>query len=47
MTDKSTEGGTFPEKRHIAVFEGIRHENAKKGRNEGRKKTSQKDKQKI
>ena len=46
MTEKSTEGGTFPENRHIAVFEFIRHENVQKGRNEGRTKTIKKDKQK-
>ena len=46
MTEKSTEGGTFPENRHTAVFEFIRHENVKKGRNEGRTKPIKKDKQK-
>ena len=46
MTEKSTKGGIFPEDRHIAVFEFIRHENVQKGRNEGRTKTIKKDKQK-
>ena len=45
MTEKSSEGGTFPENRHNAVFEIIRHVNLQKGRNEGRPKTIKKDKQ--
>ena len=46
MTEKSSEGGAFPENGHNPVFEVIRHENLQKGRNEGRPKTIKKDKQK-
>ena len=46
MTEKSSEGGTFPENRQNPVFEVIRHENLQKGRNEGRPTTVKKDKQK-
>ena len=46
MTQKSSEGCTFPENRQKPVFEVIRHENLQKGRNEGRPKTVKKDKQK-
>ena len=42
MTEKSTEESTFPENRHNAVFEVIRHENLQKGRNEGRPENGQK-----
>ena len=31
MTEKSSEGGTFPENRHNPVFEVIRQENLQKG----------------
>ena len=47
MTEKSTEESTFPENRHNAVFEVIRHENLQKGRNEGRPKTVKKTSKKV
>ena len=46
MTEKSSQGRTFPENRQNPVFEVIRRENLQKGRNEGRPKTVKKDKQK-
>ena len=46
MTEKSSEGCTFPENRQKPVLEVIRQENLQKGRNERRPKTVKKDKQK-